>query len=263
MNFGTILNSVTKKCVTMMVESKDTESRSLARDFVRYVEVKEPLKKQFRVYHQLNSSFIKDRDSAKLFVNETIGMLDGFQFEDILTYNHILETRFNVPKMDTTDINLAISKLIKYRTSMDKTGQAEYVEAFDKIVDHVTTIREEKDIMSELKESMKHTELKFLQPKHVVRIALKKFNDRYASKFDAEDRKIFNTLREGNQQKIDQLYSDIYTQLWKEYDAIDLSRELQDKLNQAILEVGQACTQENLLNAHDLCSELKRLREES
>lgn len=247
----------------MMVESKDTESRGLARDFVRYVEIKEPLKKQFRVYHQLNSSFIKDKESAKLFVNETLSMLDDFQFEDILTYNHILESRFGVPKMRTTDINLAISKLIRYRTSMDKTGQADYVDALHQVVEHVSTIREDRDPMEELNESMKNSELKFLQPKHVVRIALKKFNDRFASNFDEEDRVIFNTLREGNKKKIDQLYSDIYTKLWKEYDAIELSRDLQDKLNEAICEVGQACTQENILNAHDLCSELKRLREES
>lgn len=264
MNFGTILNSVTKTCVTMMVESKDTESRSLARDFVRYVEIKEVLKKQFRVYHQLNSSFIKDGDSAKLFVNETLSMLDNYPFDDILGYNHILESRFGVSKMESTDINLAISKLIKYRTSDDKFGQEEYIDCLEKIVEHVSTVREEKDMLSELNDAMANTSIKFLQPKHIVRIALKKFNDRYTSKFDSEDRVIFGTLREGNEVDILKLYDNKIEQL------IELAndgtkwmgKELSQKVFEAAARVNSGYTQENLLDAHELVSELAKLRDD-
>lgn len=265
MNFGTILNSVTKKCVTLMVESEERKSKALARDFIKYVHLKEVLEKQFRVYHQLNGSFIKDRDMASDFVSECLSMLDGFKFEDILAYNHLVETKFDVPKMDTTELNKAIATAIRWRTSRDKRDPAGYVESIKVIVDHVCKVKGEKDPLQELDHHLANSELKFLQPKHVLRIALKKFNDRYASKFDVEDRAIFNTLREGDEKKIAKLYSDVCGSLISEFDAFDVGqdRDLAEKLNQALDKTIGGYTQENLLNAHELRSELKRLREES
>lgn len=181
----------------MMLESNDTESKAVARDFVRYVKLKEVLRKQFNVYNQLNSSYVKDKDSARIFVSETLSILDKFSFEDILSYNHLLETRFNIDKIDTTEIDMAISKAIKYRTSYEKTDQGGYIDALNRIIEHVSTYREPENKLSGLNESVSNSQLKFLQPKHVIRIALKKFNDRYTSNFDDEDRFIFNALREG------------------------------------------------------------------
>lgn len=242
-----------------MVESKDVESKALARDFISYVQLKEILKKQFIVYNQLNSSYIKDLESAKIFVSETLSILEKFQFEDILSYNHLLETRFEIKKMKPTDINLHISKLIKYETSTEKYDQAGYVESLNAIVEHVSTFRDESNMLSELNSSISNSELKFLQPKHVIKIALKKFNDRYSDKFDDEDRFVFNTLREGNERKILKLYNIKIKQLQNQ--SILDGEDFSDKLQEAIRKVGTGYTQDNLLNAHELCSELIRLRE--
>lgn len=265
MNFGTIMNSVTKKCVALMVEGEGSRAKTQARDFIRFVHLKEVLERQFRVYHQLNSSYIKDKESAKLFVNETLSMVDGFTFEDILTYNSFVETKFDVPRAKSTPIDIDISKLIKYRTTNDRRNQEEFVAALERVVEHVNTPRSETNPLSALDEASANGELKFLKPKHVVRIALKRFNDKFSSTFDAEDRKVFNILREGNSGKIEQLYSDIYTDLLKEFKAFEVGhdRDLAEKLNAALVEVGSKLTQENLLNAYELRSELRRLREES
>jgi hypothetical protein len=264
-NFGTIINSVTKSCVSMVVESNHSESKSMARDFIRYVQLKEVLEKQFRVYHQLNSSYIEDKDSAKLFVSETLNILESFDFNDILSYNHILESKFKVPRMKSTDVNLAISKIIRHKTSINKPDTMGYIDALAEVVDHVNTFREEQSILESLDTAMATANIKFLQPKHVVRIALNKFNDRYTSKFDEGDRTVFNTLREGDSEKIESLYSTTYGELLREFDAFEVGkdRDLADKLNEVFIQVGNGCTQENLLDAHELCSELKRLREES
>jgi len=263
LNFGTILNSITKNCVALVIECRDEDSKSLAMDFIKYIQLKEVLRKQFYVYNQLNSSFIKDRESAKTFVVETFSIFDGYSFEDILSYNHLLESKFNVVKIPSTDIDMAISKVIKYRTSMEKVNQLEYVESLNKIIEHVSTVRDFDDKLSTLSESAKNSQLKFLQPKHVVRIALKRFNERYSSNFDEEDRVVFNTLREGDKDKIEWLYSDTYQNLLSEYQKFNIEndKELQDKITSALQKVGNSLTQENLLNAYELCSELRKLNE--
>lgn len=263
MNFGTILNSVTKSCVQLMVESKEKQSKTLAREFITYVRLKEILDKQFQTYHQLNSSFIKNDESAKMFIMETLSSLDKFSFEDILAYNRLLETKFNIRKTKSTDIDMAISKLIRYRTSSEKTGQLEYVESFRTVLEHITTVQPKKEPLEELDDVFANSELKFLQPKHIIKIALKKFNDTYSPEFDAEDRHIFNTLREGNQKKILNLYSDVYTRLLYEAKLFncDVDQNLVNKLNESVAKVGKKVTQENLLDAYEMYSELKRLRE--
>ena len=265
MNFGTILNSVTKTCVTLMIESKSVESKTLVKDFIGYIQLKDVLLKQFRVYNQLNASYIRDKDSAKLFVNETLATLEKFDFNDILSYNHLLETKFNVPKMAPSDINLDISKLIKYRTSVEKCDQIGYIKAFDKIVEHVSTFRKDNGTLSELSESISNSSLKFLQPKHIIRIALNKFNDRYTSGFNDEDRVIFNILRENDIERAKKIYDSKFSSVSKTITEIkkDLGEELSTKVLEAIEKISSGYTQENLLNVHELEAELTKLKEES
>jgi len=262
-NFGTILNSVTKECVTMMVESKEVESKVLARNFINYVQMKESLSLQFRIYHQLNSSFIKDVESAKLFVTETLAVLDGHEFDDIKTYNHLIELKCSVPLLKSTDIDMHISKLIRYKTIHENKNQIEFIESFQAVVEHISAIRDEINPFKNLNETISNSTLKVLQPKHIVRIALKKFNNKFTSKFDMEDKIMFNTLREGSEQNIFALYKKTIMALKLESERLTLNDniDLSNKILEAINRVGKKYTQENLLDAHELHSELKKLNE--
>lgn len=264
MNFGTILNSVANKCVKLVIECENEKSKSLSKDFVKYIQLKEVLKRQFYVYNQLNSTYIEDKSSAKHFVMEVLSTLDEYSFEDILTYNHLLETKFNVDKIASTDIDMDISKVIKYRTSIEKINQLEYIESINRIVEHISTKIEKIDNGVSINEEIAESELQFLQPKHVFRLALKKFNEKYSRNFSEDDRIVFNTLREGNVDKIEELYSDIYIELLNEFAKFEIKndRDLAEKINSAMVAVGQKCSKENLLNAYDLLSELKKLNGE-
>jgi len=263
-NFGTILNSVTKNCVKLMIESKDYESKSLTRDFINYVQIKEILNKQFKVYNQLNTSYIADKESAKIFVMETLSILDGFDFEDILSYNHLLETRFAVNKIKSTPINLEISKLIKYRTLSENKNQLEFITALNTIVEHVSTIHDEDNLLGGLTERCANSELKFLQPKHVVKIALNRFNEKYSTKFNRDDVFVFTTLKENDETKVKKLWTDKIEEiktLQKEL-SNNIGEELTKKISDATNKIKIEFSQDNLLNAHELVSELKTLKEE-
>ena len=158
--------------------------------------------------------------------------------------------------MKSTPVNLDISRLVRHKTSANPTDTLGYIDALTRVVEHVNTVREEKNALSDLNEQMANSEIKFLQPKHVVRIALKKFNDRYTSNFSTEDRKMFNTLREGDGVKIKDLYSEVCGNLIFEFDKFDIdkNREIADKLNEALAAVTTGYTQDNLLNAYEFCS---------
>lgn len=261
MNFGTILNSVTKNCVKLMIESDDSTSKELARNFVNFIGMKDVLKRQFSVYTQLGSSYIRDRESARQFVSEVVSILDGVEFEDIKAYNALLETKFSVSKMKSTDINHHIANLIKHRTSSVELDKRSYIDSFNFVVEYITTIRETKSALNELDESLSNSPLKFLEPKHVVRIAIKKFNDEYGSKFDKEDRKVFFTLKEGTKEDINNLHSNITNEVEEILETIVMDKELHEKSMKALQVVSEICNEDNILDAYDMLCELKSIKE--
>ena len=142
MNFGTILNSMTKKCIKLVMEGQEKNSKILAKEFIEYVNIKPVLRSQFKVYHNLNESYVNGIDSAQLFVTETLNTLKKYSFEDIKSYNALLETKFNPQKIKSSDINYHIANLIKYTT--DKQNDLDvhlYVESLKVITEHEKTIK--------------------------------------------------------------------------------------------------------------------------
>lgn len=266
MNFGTILNSMTKKCILLVMEGNEKESKGLAKDFISYVNLKPVLRDQFKVYHNLNESYVNGMDSAQLFVTETINTLKKYSFEDIKIYNALLETKFNPKKTKSTDINYHIARLIKYTTSEDDLDVHSYVESLKTITEHVQIIKNDKKQLSEISNSeLANSSLKFLEPKHVIKVAIKKFNKEYYSKLDENDRKIFNILRNNNKSKINELFNNQIKELDNLMDNIQkmdiLDAELSNKVQESIEILSNECTSKNILNAYELLEELRSLNE--
>ena len=104
-NFGSILQSITKNCVKLVLEGDSKSSKNIASSFKSYIELKPVLKDQFKVYHNLNTSYIKNFDDARLFVTETVNQLKKYSFDDIKLYNALLETKFKPSRIKSSDIN--------------------------------------------------------------------------------------------------------------------------------------------------------------
>lgn len=259
MNFGTILDSVTQNCISLIIENKETESKQLAKSFVSYVGLKKPLNEQFKVYVKLGGSYFKNEDQAKMFINEVLTSLNGISLKDIKSYNSLVETRFNVKLLKSTPLNEDISNLIKYKTS-DYKNEQEYIESFSNIVENLLKIKNNGSPLEKLNESLANSTLKFLQPKHIIRIALNNFNAEF-SKLDETDRHVFYTLKSGTQLEKKQLHNkiikDILT-LIESKKIFDKNEDLYEKTNRALKQINEI-SQTNILCGYDLLSELKLL----
>jgi hypothetical protein len=259
-NFGTILDSVTKGCVKRIYEGKDFESKKLAKDFIEYVYLKEVLKRQFQIYTSLNSSFITDKAVAREFIHETLKKLNGFSFYDIQSYNALLEAKFHPEKIGSTEVNKHIANLIKYKTSSH--GDTEmYITSMEKLVEHISTFREDKGIVEELSNSLSNSNLKFLEPKHVMKIAINKFNKKYGELFTEEDRKVFNILRSKDQNKIEEYRNSLINELKDHINKLsnDLENGLRGKLNLGFDRLNESKDNESIMSGYELLCELKEL----
>lgn len=262
MNFGTILNAMTRSCITLMVENRNDDARSAAKRFISYVNMKEVLKRQFFVYHNLNNSYIRDKEQARTFVIETLGILDRYRFNDIKVYNALLETKFNVPKMKPTDMDRDIGTLIRHWTSEDQYDKAAYTEALSNVIAHVSTIRETANPVDTLNDKMAHSSLRFLKPKHVVRLGISKFNKQYGSEMTSEDRAIFAILQSKDQVRIKRLHETMVTRLKVLSNIVssDMNEQLTTKLVSAIGRVEENSSTDGILNGYELLTELRNLQ---
>ena len=263
MNFGTILNAMTKHCVALVVEGRDDNSKTLAVEFTNYVKIKNILNTQFKVYHSLNTSFVTNEDDARLFVSETINTLTGYSFSDIKTYNAILETKFpNVKKIKSTELNSHIGNLIRFTTTTNNGNVSQYVESLRFVTEHIQTMHNEDTTLSEVNHAMANSALKFLKPRHVVRIAIKKFNSDFENLAES-DRSIFNILRSADDVKIKSLFESQLSELDNLMDNENLMDnigiELSDKINESLAILRNGNTQKNILNGYELLEELKEL----
>jgi len=262
-NFGTILDSVTKQCLIGVANGREKESKKLARSFSDYIHLKEALRKQFYVYYQLNTAFIKNRNTAEMFVKEVFNTLKEFNFDDIKTYNAILETKFPSPKIKSTPLNQSIAEVIRYMTSVCGQNQKSYVEALETIVDSVVKDKlTPTETVERMTEEIANSELKFLTPRHVVKIALNKFNKKYSDAFNDEDKKVFFTLKGGVVEDIEHMHSEYIGEAMELSHNAAIPSEFVHKIEKCVHVCSEAITNDTILDVYDLVCELRDLTNE-
>lgn len=265
MNFGTLLQSVTASCVEQALSDKEQDAKMLAKTFIKFVNIKEILKKQFEVFSSINSSYISDRRVAEGYVNHVLSAIDGFEFKDMLSYNSLLESKCNsvcrIKKIKPSQIDIDIENMIKYRTNNRSIDPMVCAESFDRILQHITKIRAEKGPLSGLNEYMANSELKFLAPKHVVRIALNRFNKEYSDKMDIQDKKMFYLLRENDEEKIKESHSMLIKEATQLSESLSCGEDvsLMKKTKEAITKCGEEVTSDSVLDIYELVCELRKL----
>ena len=112
---------------------------------------------------------------------------------------------------------------------------------------------------------MANSSLKFLEPKHVIKVAIRKFNETYYPNMTENDRKVFNILKSENQSKIEQLFQeqiDEIGNLMNNSQLTDnLGLELSNKIKESLKVLNNECTSKNILNGYELLEELRSLNE--
>jgi hypothetical protein len=245
------------------MEDRIDEAKKLAKSFVEYVYMKEPLKTQFFVYDNLRNAHIENDSSSRLFIQESLSLLSDISLEDALNYNKLLESRFKIPRIASSEIDTHIHRMIKARLAesedYDKVGK---FKSFEYLVEYV---KKEKIEQDEISRSPLLTEikarLKYFTPRSVTRIAIKQFNKEYGSLFTEQDRHAFLVLKDKNPKRMAALHKELSDDIAKERARFlkenTVDKDLANKLVLAEQKIKEKCSAENILNALDLLENLK------
>jgi hypothetical protein len=205
MNFGSILNSITNQCVQLMLEGRDDESKSIAKHFTRFIDLKKPLKAQFLTYSTLREATIGDSVHADLLIKETMNLFNDLSIKDLKNYNNLLESKFNVHPVKSTSIDKDITQVIQ--STINKTGYNAIAKnkSYISLLEHVQSDHKQGELKIVNNNLFEASTLKYLKPNSVVRIAIQKFNNEFLSEFDTKEKEMFITLNSKNSKNITKL----------------------------------------------------------
>ena len=258
MNFGTIMNSMINTCLKMIMENREREAQELAHSFISYVHLKKPLTAQFFVYDNLRNAQLSDSDMSKMFVQESLSILSDCSLEDVLNYNKLLESRFKISRIASSEVDTHIHRLIKAKLSEEDFDKLSSVKSFSYLVEYVMKDKDSQvaicrdPLITEIK-----SRLKYMTPKSVTRIAIKKFNKEYTELFTENDRKAFLVLKNKNLKQMKTFHKELCEQIAKaklsyvkKMGALDA--DLQQKLDKSEEKLSSEVSADNILNAVEL-----------
>jgi hypothetical protein len=182
LNFGSIKDTILRhSSKTIISEGKAV---SLVEMFTNHVKDNPLLKIQYLIFKNIeNGHFSKDY-LAERYLNQNIGMVSSFDFEEILSTNK--DFRFKIlnnthVQSSPSNVKLyeSIHTLIKAKTSKGYNLFDEENQAYESLINHLTRPQEALGALNESKEE----ELEIpslLSWKYVTEVAVNNFNQRYA-----------------------------------------------------------------------------------
>lgn len=199
MNFGNVYDEIISRSLRSVVNGGSVvESKRPIADFVRYINLKQPLKKMFYLYTDLREAKFDNKEDASNFINECLAIVSDLNYEDISQYTKLLQSKFG----DTSykfnskysQLNEAINTLVKSVTKYDRYSAIGKTKAHSIVLKHLMTPKQE---LTELQVTeTPNTGLMGLGV--VINRAIDKFNTEYSTLSEMEQ-KAFKLLTHSNE----------------------------------------------------------------
>lgn len=182
LNFGSIKDTILRhSSKTIISEGKAV---SLVEMFTNEVKDNPLLKIQYLIFKNIEKGrFAKDY-LAERYLNQNIGMISSFDFEEILSTNKDFRFKIlNNTHVESSPTNAklyeSIHTLIKAKTSKGYNLFDEENQAYESVINYLTRPQEAPNAMNESKEE--ELEMPSLMSwKYVTEVAVNNFNQRYA-----------------------------------------------------------------------------------
>lgn len=181
LNFGSIKDTILRySSRTIMSEGKN---KSFLDVFLNEVKENPILKVQYLIYKNIEKGSFSKEYLAERFLNQNIGMISNFDFQEILNTNKdlrfkILNNSFVGTTPENSKLYESIHSLIKAKTSKNFNAFDEENQAYEYVIDHLIGKNKPEEPINESEEKLEMPSL--LSWKYVTDIAVNNFNQRYS-----------------------------------------------------------------------------------
>lgn len=268
MSFGAIYRTLSERCVRLMLEGKEQQAKQDLREFIGYLQTKQPLISQFYVYENLRNHYEPDRGLAVDFIKDTLRLVEDLNRGDMYTFNNLVKATFGINEKPTK-LEESIATLIESKVSDFMYDTTRVNEAMRFVLAHVMAEKAPQRSIQEL--SRKHNqfagETEFFTPQDVVRIGIRQFNKEFGPLFTEAERSLFNKIREtgDSQESLAELYDEEYRQMVAEADRftkLKIDEDIVRNIDLAKEKLRDKPSVDNLVNIFELRTQMQTLREQ-
>jgi hypothetical protein len=181
LNFGSIKDTVLRHSSRVII--KEGKNESFFDVFLNEVKESPILKVQYLIYKNVeNGKFSKDY-LAERYLNQNLGMVSEFDFQDILKENKelrvkILGNTYVGSPEESSKLYESVHTLIKSKTSKNFNSFDEENQAYEYVIDYLTGKHNPEGNLSEsIEPELEMPSL--LSWKYVTEVAVNNFNQRY------------------------------------------------------------------------------------
>ena len=205
MNFGTLKDIFVERLIESYT-TDDTTGKILYKNFIKVLKESETLKTAFIVFKNLESKTIKSESNASDYLKENIYFLSKLKGDKSLKE----QSKKLVSLLKESNIELGSLKTKKLHKSIeDLIVTKKTVSTIDKIQESKTEViswlMSDKDVTHESND--KKYVRDNIEPNKFLEIAVSKFNDKYKSSLNEEEKEILKVLREDDEEKTKSLVS--------------------------------------------------------
>lgn len=233
MNFGDISSAVYKQCLTMLIEGKDEEAKSIIDSFSSYVARSDILTRQFIIYKTIKELKADTKSQAKANINTTFNLMSEISCEDLSLSLKLLAKKYNVSNAPAIPIHKHISECMIAKMSKGAIVDLQKLfESTNKLISYVLT--DKPDLAGNLvaeanKRKDEKKDLKYVKPWQVLDIAIKKFNAKFGNMSPA-DKKLLISLK--NDRELAKLYAENLNKAKSQFAKLkpDIDTDLLEKL---------------------------------
>jgi predicted transcriptional regulator len=217
-NFRSTYDKVKRNICRLIVEgTKEVETGTLLMELKNYIRANDALYKQFTVYDNLIESFC-DKSNVDEFMKGTLDYISDVSYKDITNANKLFAIQFKKHSIGESakrgskeqKLNVAIGQLIKWYTG-DIEG-CPLARSWNTVKEHLLSNSPKEGADSILKDNRKTSGLKFLSSGQVLKLAVKRFNDKYAG-LTKEEKEYLSLVRSG--ESTDEFVSNLSKELSK------------------------------------------------
>jgi len=202
-NFRSTYDKVKRNICRLMVDgTKEVETGTILMELKKYIRDNEALYKQFTVYDNLIESYCEESNVDE-FIKKTLGYIEDVKYSDTINANKLFAYKFKGSAIgesakkgsNAQKLNIAIGNLIKWYTGDVDSGR-KMSKSWQTVKEHLLSNAPKAGPDSIIHDSRKTSGLKFLTRGQVLKLAVKRFNEKYVG-LVKEEREYLSLVRTG------------------------------------------------------------------
>ena len=243
-NLGIIKETITKELTESYLSGNNiNESKTKFNKFFKIIKESPILQLKFKVFNNLEKNYISESALAIRYIDDNIKLFENYSLDEIISENEKLKDLISENVCKKNSLYNAIETLIieSKKTGIDINPDKLH-NSINKVISHLQIKKDKNNMINENVESQD-----MIVSEDVLKIAIKKFNDRY-SDINENDLSLIKKLYISNFDEKKNILEDLKKDNLTILNSLKDDETIKDKIQESIKKIKSMSIDENTIN---------------